>query len=171
MDSDTWTPGVLDPQFFASTDLIYSFHPWAERCFIYRSIYRFRSNCWKIHLETGGVFICFCLLVSNCCSACVHVKKKRLFLLQCFYCDIDMQKKSIKDSSTAGCKKEGDAAVFSHWVSVLLVKGAQHLPLLCPYCSSLGLPTQLGSGAWHWPTPRLCSSTHIQLSSKWMLHG
>lgn len=171
MDSDTWTPGVLDPQFFASTDLIYSFHPWAERCFIYRSIYRFRSNCWKIHLKTGGVFICFCLLVSNCCSACVHVKKKRLFLLQCFYCDIDMQKKSIKDSSTAGCKKEGDAAVFSHWVSVLLVKGAQHLPLLCPYCSSLGLPTQLGSGAWHWPTPRLCSSTHIQLSSKWMLHG
>lgn len=166
MDSDTWAPGVLDPQFFASTDLIYSFHPWAERCFIYRSIYRFRSNCWKIHLKTGGVFICFCLLVLNCCSACMHVKKKRLFLLQCFYCDIDMQRKSIDDSSSAGCIKEGDAAVFSHWVSVLFMKGMQHLPSVCPYCSSLGLPTQLGSGASHRPTLRLCSSTHIQLSSK-----
>lgn len=119
-----------------------SFHPWTPRFTFSTGAFAgldhlsvLSTNCWKAYFETGGLRFYF----KHFC-ACMHIK---LFLLQCFYCDIGIQKKSIQDSSAVGGRKERDAAIFRKWIFVLFVKVTRQLQEpphnVQGTCSPLGL--------------------------------
>lgn len=78
-------------------------------------------------------------------------KKNKLFLLQRFYCDIDIRRKSIKDSSSVGCTTERDAVISSNRIFVSFVKVTQQLKELPRSvqgtCYPLGLLMRMGNGS------------------------
>lgn len=142
-----------------------SFHPWTESFTFSTGLFAdldhlsvLTTNCWKLYFKTGSLRFYFKFFY-----ACMHFKKKyKLSLLQCFYCDIDIQKKSIKDSYTVGCTKERNAAIFSNWIFVSFVKVTQQLkepphsvqgtcyPLGLLLCMGKGSPPSTKDQCHHW---------------------